>query len=109
MEVRNSIKEKLTKLNLPFVEKQLANQKDKMFDNVLAKNIKLLEKCDPNYLKRAKRLACDFWSSNKNANLSSFKAKIVTLLLACRDHVCGHKDPIAIRQDLSEACATTYR
>ena len=80
-----------------------------MFEIVLAKNIKFLRKYNPNYIskERFKRLARDFWSTNKTSNLSSFKTKIVTLLLACRcgrgrDHVCGHKDLIAIRQDLAE-------
>ena len=37
-EIRNSIKEKLVKLNLPFADKQLPNQEDKMFEVVLEKN-----------------------------------------------------------------------
>ena len=107
--VKNSIKEKLIKLNLPFAKKQLPNQVDKMAEIVFEKNVDLLRKHNPNYIskERFKRMARDFWSTNKTLNLSSFKTKIVPLLLACqcgsgRDHVCGYKDTISIRQDLME-------
>jgi len=107
----NSINEKLIELNLPYAQKRLPTLEEKLIPSIFRK---LRRNRTNNHLadlgtEKLRRLASDFWKTNRHTHfpLSLFISKTSILHPKClcvkkKDHVCGHKNIIAIPDDLAE-------
>jgi hypothetical protein len=106
-----SINDSLIRLKVPFAQKQIPTVVDKCLNSILGKirNNRMYKELAYLSAGKLRRLVSDYWRTNKISQFpfSLFISKVSALLPICQcikglGHVCGHKNIIALRDDLAE-------